>query len=735
MDIPRDLKRIGHYRIIREIGRGGMGVVYQAENESLGKTCALKVLPIRASAEGTAARTRFTREARAAAQLEHPNVVPVYNIGEDKGCCYIEMQFIDGPSAGQLAAERTALPWPEACRIARDAARALGAAHQKGLIHRDIKPENILIASDGTVKVADFGLARHVQSVSDLTASGHVVGTPHYMSPEQCEARELDGRSDIYSLGATLYHLLTGRRPYEADAAMTVMYKHVHDPRPDPRRVMPSLPAEVAAIVIKMMAKDKSARHQTAEEVIAELDPFIGTTGAPRSLGEKTATRAIRAPSGVPRTVRVPAHGRLRRGPLVAAAIAACAAIVGGLAYLQGWFSPVDAPVRAPVDAPRPPEREAPPPERPGVEPREQTEQPALPKPEPEPATSKPAEASGHQGPSDADRSAKGLLETIKGYVKAKQYHQALPAVAGLLASYGSTTTVLNNRAEIDRLGTECEAGVKLDKARTLYKMRDMKAAYLLLKELESPKYRGTSVVGGEIERLHQMRLTAGTPAGMALVPGGPFIMGSDEGLVSNEAPAHTVTVKPLYMDVHEVTNAEYQRFVDATGRPAPSHWHNGQYPAAAAQHPVAGVTWEDARAFAQWAGKRLPTEAEWERAARGPGRNKYPWGNDWDPARLNLDPKRRLPVMSFEEGKSPYACYDMAGGVWEWTADLYQPYPGARFKSDHYGKMRVTRGGVLIDSKAQNAPALTARCAFRGVSRPDVASPRIGFRCAKDPE
>lgn len=227
--------------------------------------------------------------------------------------------------------------------------------------------------------------------------------------------------------------------------------------------------------------------------------------------------------------------------------------------------------------------------------------------------------------------------------------------------------------------------------------------------------------------------------AGMVLVPAGPFLMGSLEG-DPDEAPPRIVTLPAFYIDKYEVTHEQYARFLAETGRPAPVDWPGGKMPAHLAKYPVVNVTWADAAAYAQWAGKRLPTEAEWEKAARGTDGRRYPWGNSAAGKKTASGPDaqdrahpegRTFPVGGFPDDTSPWGVMDMAGNVWEWTADWYEPYPGNEQMELEYGhKFKVIRGGGAIDY--YGAPA-TRRCSDRARSVPYGTYDALGFRCVMD--
>jgi predicted Ser/Thr protein kinase len=269
-------RKIGNYEILREIGRGGMGVVYEAHEQSLQRVVALKTLAPHL-AEDEVFVKRFFREARAAARLSHPNTVHIYAVGEDSGVHFLAMEYVKGDTLGPYIRERGRLSVREACDIARQVALALKEAHDHGIVHRDIKPQNILIDEAGRVRVMDFGLAKGVHAGTSLTQEGTVVGTPAYMSPEQVQGQTVDGRSDVYSLGVTLFEMLAGKPPFEADTPMSLMYQIVRRPVPDLTGMNPEVPQALADIVAQMTAKAAGERHQSAGQVVDELAGFAGS--------------------------------------------------------------------------------------------------------------------------------------------------------------------------------------------------------------------------------------------------------------------------------------------------------------------------------------------------------------------------------------------------------------------------------------------------------------------------
>jgi serine/threonine-protein kinase len=268
-------RTVDDFRILRKLGQGGMGQVYLAEQMSLkNRKVALKILPPDQAALRSDALPRFKAEAEAVANAIHPHIIQVYAYGEFEGMPYMALEYVDGRNLKDDVALKGPPEKAKAIRIMRQVASALQRAGELGIIHRDIKPENILLARTGEVKVADFGLARlqaEGESVLKLTQSGVTMGTPLYMSPEQIEGKSLDSRTDIYSLGATCYHMLTGQPPFRAETALAVALQHLNE-EPAPLVLSrPDLPGQLCAIVHKMMAKKPTDRYQTAREVMREL--------------------------------------------------------------------------------------------------------------------------------------------------------------------------------------------------------------------------------------------------------------------------------------------------------------------------------------------------------------------------------------------------------------------------------------------------------------------------------
>ena len=280
----------GRYRLIRHLARGGMAEVYVAEDQLLNRTVAVKVL-FPELAQDEAFVERFRREARAAASLNHHNIVSVYDFGEDEGSWFIVMEYVEGRNLRDIIRAEGPMDPARAAALGSEVAAALVAAHDQGIVHRDVKPANVLIAADaGTVKVADFGIARAANARQGLTMPGTVLGTATYLSPEQAQGAEVDFRTDVYSLGMVVYEMLAGRPPFTGDSPVAVAYQQLSQTAPPPSSHNSLVPPALDAIVMKAMAKDPAARQATAEEIRNDLLAFD------RAVGDPGATAAIVPP-------------------------------------------------------------------------------------------------------------------------------------------------------------------------------------------------------------------------------------------------------------------------------------------------------------------------------------------------------------------------------------------------------------------------------------------------------
>jgi len=299
--MPTSLTKAGRYQIVRELGRGAMGVVYEGFDPVIGRTVAIKTMLLEglSGSEYEEYKKRFQREAQAAGMLSHPNIVTVHDFGEDNGVLYLAMEFLKGMSLQDLLAHGKALPMEGIIRLYDQVCSALDQAHAHQIVHRDMKPANIMILENGTVKVTDFGIARLLSAGTGMTRVGQVVGTPSYMSPEQVRGLPVDGRSDIFSLGVILYLLLTGKKPFDGPSLTTVIYKIVNEEPAPLSSVDPAAHPNLSAIVAKALAKDPNQRYQTCGALAADLRNYK-TPGQPASgvTAGATATASAERVSG-----------------------------------------------------------------------------------------------------------------------------------------------------------------------------------------------------------------------------------------------------------------------------------------------------------------------------------------------------------------------------------------------------------------------------------------------------
>uniref|UniRef100_UPI002147CAB6 serine/threonine-protein kinase n=1 Tax=Tahibacter caeni TaxID=1453545 RepID=UPI002147CAB6 len=319
---------LGHYDIVAELGRGGMGVVYKGYESSLNRYVAIKVLA-ESLAHDESVKERFLREARSMASLNDPHIIQIYFIGEHEGQTFFVMEFVEGESLGSLLKRDGKLRPEQAARVIYQTAQGLATAHDKGVIHRDIKPGNLMVTSRGAIKIADFGIALVTQDFSKkLTSTGEFVGTPGYLSPEVCLGKPVDSRSDIFSLGIVLFEMLTGRMPFTDESPLGLMLEVVRAEIPDVRQLNNDVDAELSRILSRMIAKDPNERYNNCHELAEDLSrhpllagaPTIGvkpliSTAAATVIGMKTPVSAQRP---LPQTVPTPRPGQFNAGTAAA---------------------------------------------------------------------------------------------------------------------------------------------------------------------------------------------------------------------------------------------------------------------------------------------------------------------------------------------------------------------------------------------------------------------------------
>jgi serine/threonine-protein kinase len=342
---------LGNYRLLHRLGRGGMAEVYLAEQASLQRQVAVKILRRDLATQDDYVK-RFHNEARAVAALVHANIVQIYEVGCERGIHFIAQEYVPGTNVKQLVTRSGPLEIARAVSILRQVTAALHKAAQRNIVHRDIKPENILLSPTGEVKVADFGLARVLdRQKTDLTQAGLTMGTPLYMSPEQVEGRTLDHRSDLYACGATAFFMLVGRPPFQGDTPLSVAVQHLQTPPPKLEELRPDAPAALCAIVARLLAKKPQDRYRSASELLKDLralpvshwdhelhldETMVGTGGETPDVGQLDATRQLQTLMATQAMTRMKRPRRWLGPTFVLAAVAG-----GALLATASWSGPL----------------------------------------------------------------------------------------------------------------------------------------------------------------------------------------------------------------------------------------------------------------------------------------------------------------------------------------------------------------------------------------------------------
>lgn len=659
----------GHFRIVRQLGQGGMGEVYLAKDLKLDRQVALKLLPVAFQQNGEYL-LRFEHEARAAAALNHPNIVTVHEVGEWQGRPFIAAEFVEGETLAQRLTSGP-LSAPEAIQVGAQIAQALTAAHAGGITHRDLKPANVMLRPDGTVKVLDFGLARLSQNVpgekADLqTVPGRILGTPNYMSPEQARGESVDGRSDLWSLGVVLYESLAGRRPFEAASHAEILAAILSkEPRPL-GSVNRTVPPELTDVVARLLMKDKEQRQWPAAEVA------------------RTLRRLSETPSETP-----PAKQR----KLVAfAALALVAVALASCWFLYRWSKQQWARYEA------------------------------------IPLARTLADKGDYIG---AYRLALDAARYIPDGPLLSHLWPEISQVLSVRTEPKGATVMWRPYADL-KAPWQSLGSTPLEKIRIPAGALRVQVSAVGYEPVEVAVDRVTSL-GAVPESLYDFKLR---PAGSALsrmIRMPP--VAARTGLLGRQG-----SMEEFEIDRYEVTNREYQQFVnsngygkqgywqvpfikdgrtlpreqtmaqfvDATGRPGPATWEAGSYPPEQGDYPVSGISWYEAAAYTAFAGKNLPTVSDWRRASVLDN--------------VNSDMRFLAPLSNFEGSSAkPVAAsaavnsigiYDVAGNVREWCWN-------------ETGGRRHVLGGSWSD-KADTLSLVSDN------ADPFDRSPANGFRCVR---
>lgn len=661
--------QIGDFVIEKQIGSGGMGTVYQARQKSLNRKVALKVMAAGLLTTGESV-SRFHREARAAAKLHHTNIVAIYAEGQEEQTCYYAMELIEGQTvdkiirdlknnpgknpkavlssryfindsqtdsvsaSGSSYSEKTSLSKTESsqsyfdsiARLVADVADALAYAHKNGIIHRDIKPSNLILGTDGRIKLMDFGLARNLEEPS-VTVTGAFLGTPRYMSPEQVKGakQEVDSRTDIYSLGVTLYELLTLETPYSGDTREQVVTQILTEDLVRPRKIDSRIPKDMETICCKAMEKEQQDRYQSAAQMAEDLRLYVNRFAI-------TAKRAGYAERAVKLVRRHKVLSSLIAGITVVSAVLI---LTGWKYYTSQWVQKTAIPeIRRLVDD--------------------------------------------------------GLyMEALKVANKAQFFAPQDPELLALFSEFTKVVPITTNPSGADiyaKLYNQPDSSwIKLGKS-PINKIRMVYGLYCW--RVEKPGY---ATIERRVSLYDTLKFTLEKqnvpPPGMVKVNGGTnrlALVGMNQ---------FCLDLPDFYIDRYEVTNKQFQEFVnsggyqdekywkepfnkdgvvipwsdamkdfiDSTGQPGPSGWINGQYPQGQDNYPVGGISWYEAAAYAEFVGKKLPTIYHWSLAGITEG--------NYSGTILqfsNFDDKGPSPVGQYKS-LGDYGTYDMAGNVREW--------------------------------------------------------------------
>ncbi len=731
-------RRIGNYEITGLLGEGGMAAVYRARQLNIKRDVAIKVMDEKLARQSDFAR-RFEREAETIADLNHAHILKLFDYGQQDDVVYLVMELLRGGSLSSLIRQEPLAP-ERASQILDQVGSALDYAHRRGIVHRDLKPPNVLFDDAGNAFLTDFGIAKILSETTALTQTGAAMGTPAYMAPEQWQRGAVDSRADLYALGIMLFEMLTGRVPFEADTPYQMMFAHIQEPPPPICSLRPDLPSAVEAVIQKALAKDPQRRFQSAGEMAAAFKAVLaGQVPAGLQVPSAPEGEATGPQFGVPPAPpAVPARSRANRTGLLVLGAVGFIAILGLLAVLRG--SPGSAQVPTPS---RPVATDTKgvisilPTWTPTAGPKSAVPQLTL-----TPTTARSDEelalATVHAlatltatnftrtptntAPSTVDQP--GTLAALQTQILARTQAAAATGTAIAVASFTRTLT----RTPTFTV-TWTPSSTPMPTSTATWTPTSMPTATATFTPSWTPTATQTPTVTPvpPVTKNSDWKPVERDFDGvkMVWVPTGCFMMGNND--YNNERPMTRTCVEiPFWLDKTEVTQAQFRQF---NGKAATTSYFKGD------NRPVEQLTWFEARDFCARRGGRLPTEAEWEYAARGPDNLEYPWGNTFDVSKVvqnRASSQGTANVGGKPTGASWVGALDLSGNVWEWVNSLYKPYPYApsdgRESNSDTSDVRVLRGGSWLNYN--NIWPL--RAANRFSFDPDDRYRDIGFRCAR---
>ena len=734
----------GRYQIIKQLGRGGMGAVYEAHDNVFDTTVALKEILIDLTKISTPkqqqmVRNAFEREAKILALVKHEAFPHVRDYFVETDSQYLVMELVDGEDLGSLL-ERRQSPFPLANVLhwTTQLLDALDYLHglNPPVVHRDIKPQNLKLTSRGKIKLLDFGIAKGKDAPAEATISNQtfVAATLNYSPLEQIlrvldptfqevitqrfdEKSEkairqaADARSDLYALGATIYHLLTNKLPIDALKRAMETWAGKPDPLAYPSKVNPEIPNEVSDWILKAMELEHDNRFATAVEMHNALQNALEGEKRREEENKKAEWTAQQQKLDQERKSVEEERRRIdeehRRQLEESEAKRKLAEQQVADAEKRLTDSKGREELGATIAFPTTP-----------------VEQP--------PTVFAQGGTGGQPPPSPFNQTVQETQPTDSARELPRQtFTTETPTVTG-----GS------NYASDSNFGA-VEAPKKSSKALWLIPILGLLflivggavGAWMLLRTTGDDEPAVNNVIVNKSPSNNQTNNQPSKttpPAGMVYVEGADFTMGAEKGDPA-EMPAHKETVKSFFMDKYEVTREDYAKCVEAGKCSAPSIWKDKKYADGTAKFPVVGVNYSQASDYAKWAGKRLPTEEEWEFAARGADERAFPWGKTWESGKANASgASKDFSEVGKFSGTSPFGVYDMVGNAWEWTSSEYKAYPNGTLPPNLLkGDLRVIRGGSY-QSTSQYASA-TYRTGWQATGATDYNA--TGFRCVKDIE